>query len=156
MVAVADLPLTDDDRMWLARWTVGRERQPGMDWLAAGPPAERVRAMLVKFLDRGGPDTVFARVLGAHLGADPQQVYAENWPRKAAKLAAACRERGEHPHADKLHAALTALMLCANCGRPLNDPVSIARGVGPDCWEVIDPAWRARIENRMAGTETLF
>ena len=70
-------------------------------------------------------------------------------PRGAAKLAAECRARGDDPHADRLQAALVALMFCANCGRPLVDPVSIERGIGPDCWQQIDPAWRARIEARM-------
>ena len=147
-------PLSDDDRMWLSRWTVGG--QPGMEWLAGNPGTDRVHATLVKMLDRAGPATVFARVLGEHLGVDPHQVYAENWPRKSARLAAACRERGDHPHADKLHAALVALMFCANCGRPLVDPLSIDRGIGPDCWEAIDPAWRTRINARMARAEVLF
>ena len=142
--------LTDDDRMWLARWTVGRDRQPGMDWLASSPPPDKVRAMLVRFLDRYGPATVFARVLAGHLQADPDAVFAENWPRKAAKLAASCRARGEHPHADSLQAALVALMFCANCGRPLTDPQSVERGIGPDCWEHIDPAWQASIIQRIA------
>ena len=142
--------LTDDDKMWLSHWKVGR--QLGTEWLADNPPADRVRAMLVKMLDRGGgPKSVFARVLGDHLGADPVQVYAENWPRKAARLAADARERGDHPHADQLHAALIALMYCANCGRPLNDPVSIDRGIGPDCWQVIAPDWRNAISTRLAG-----
>ena len=142
------LPLSDDDRMWLARATVGR--QSFTDWLASDPPADQVRAMFIRLLDRGGPSTVFSRVLSARLGVDPDEVYAENWPRKAAKLAAACRERGDHPHADKLHNALIALMFCANCGRPLVDPVSIDRGVGPDCWPRIDPAWRMAIIARLA------
>ena len=102
--STATAPLSDDDRMWLSRWTVGG--QPGMKWLAGNPGIDRVRATLVKMLDRADPATVFARVLGEHLGVDPHQVYAENWPRKAARLAAACRERGDHPHADKLHGAL--------------------------------------------------
>lgn len=151
-MAGRSLPLTDDDRMWLSRWTVGR--QPGMDWVASDPPADRVHAVLVKMLDRGGPQTVFARVLSAHLGTDPARVYAENWPRKAARLAAAWRERGDHPHAGKLHSALTALMFCANCGRPLNDPLSIDRGIGPDCWEAIDPQWRYSISRRLTQAET--
>jgi hypothetical protein len=145
------IPLTDDDRMWLGRWKVGKPPQPGIDWLAAGPPADRVRAMLIKFMDRYGPETVFARVMSDHLRADRHALYAENWPRKAAKLAAECRARGDHPHADKLHTALIVLMFCANCGRPLVDPVSIDRGIGPDCWPRIDPAWRAAIEQRPAG-----
>jgi hypothetical protein len=141
------ITLTDDDQFWLARWKVGR--QPGMDWLASRPPDDRVRAMLVKFMDRYGPETVFARVMADHLGADRHQVYAENWPRKAAWLAADLRARGEHPHADQLHAALVALMFCANCGRPLADPVSVERGIGPDCWPRINPAWRTSIEARL-------
>lgn len=136
----AEVPLTDDDRMWLARCIIGR--QPIMDWLASDPPADKVRAHLVRLLDRGGPRTVFARVLSARIGIDPDHVYAENWPRKAARLAATARDRGDQPHADRLHAALVALMFCANCGRPLNAPVSIERGIGPDCWERIDPLWR--------------
>ena len=106
-------------------------------------------------LDRGGPQTVFARVLAAHLGADPVRLYAENWPRKAAKLAEQARARGDHPHADELHAALIALMYCANCGRPLVDPVSIERGIGPDCWERIDPQWKRTIAARIASQDML-
>jgi hypothetical protein len=151
----ADSHLTDDDRMWLGRWTVGKQKQLGMDWLAGQPPADKVRAMLVKFMDRYGPETVFARVMADHLGADRHHVYAENWPRKAAALAADCRRRGEHPHADRLHAALTALMFCANCGRPLADPVSIDRGIGPDCWPRIAPPWRAAILGRLETAGTL-
>jgi len=145
------ITLTDDDRAWLDRWKVGRgaDKQSGMDWLASQPPADQVRAMLVKFLDRGGPETIFARVMADHLDTDRHQLFAENWPRKAAKLATACRERGDHPHADKLHTALVALMFCANCGRPLMDPVSIERGIGPDCWPRIAPGWRAAITARM-------
>ncbi len=79
--------LTDDDRNWLSRCTIGG--LPILEWLTGGPPPDRVRAYLVKWLDRGGTETVFARVLGAHLGADPITLYAENWPRKAAKLAEA-------------------------------------------------------------------
>jgi hypothetical protein len=144
----SELTLTDDDRVWLARATIGRK--PIMDWLAADPPADHVRAVLVKFLDRGGPRTVFARVLGSRLGDDPVRLYAENWPRKAARLAEEARARGDHPHAEALHAALVALMYCANCGRPLVDPQSIDRGIGPDCWLRIDPAWRRSISTRVS------
>lgn len=143
-----ELQLSEDDRAWLARATIGR--QPFMEWLAASPPPDKVRAMLVKFLDRYGPSTVFARVMGAHLGEDPVRLYAENWPRKAARLAEECRARGDHPHADSLQRALVALMYCANCGRPLVDPESIDRGIGPDCWERIAPDWRAAVEARTA------
>jgi uncharacterized protein DUF6011 len=142
------VPLTDDDRKWLARCTIGR--RPVMDWLATDPPADTVRAHLVKILDRAHPGFVVCRVLADHIGADPNRVYAENWPRKAAKLARSARDRGDHPHADQLHAALIALMYCANCGRPLLDPVSIERGIGPDCWERIPPQWRQSISDRLA------
>jgi Family of unknown function (DUF6011) len=131
---VTNVSLTDDDRMWLSRWTVGRNRQPGMEWLASNPDADKVQAHL----------------LADHLDTDPHLVYAENWPRKAAKLAADYRSRGEDPRADRLHDALVALMYCANCGRPLADPASIERGIGPDCWSRIDPAWRESITGRLA------
>jgi hypothetical protein len=142
------IPLTDDDVTQLGRWVVtGRS---GLAWLASRPPEAKVRAVLIKELDRSGPATVFARVLGGHLGADPARLYAENWPRKAARLAAEARSRGDDPHADRLQAALVALMHCSNCGRPLADPVAIERGIGPDCWELIDPAWRRAISARIS------
>jgi hypothetical protein len=147
--ALADL--TDDERNWLARCTIGR--QPVTDWLAGDPPADRVRAHLVKFLDRSSPKFVVCRVLAGHIGANPDRLYAENWPRKAAKLARAARERGDRPHADSLQAALVALMFCANCGRPLEDPVSVERGIGPDCWGRINPQWRQAISARLAMPE---
>ena len=33
----------------------------------------------------------------------------------------------------RIEAALAAAGYCRSCGRPLSDPVSVARGVGPDC-----------------------
>ena len=147
---VAGLPLTEEDRLMLSRWTVGG--RSAMAWLEDNPPAEKVHSTLVRVLDRGGPRSVFARVLAAHLGVDPVHVYAENWPRKAARLAADARTRGDRPHADQLHSALVALMFCANCGRPLDDPVSISRGIGPDCWGRIDPQWRHSISERIAAS----
>src|SRR5258706_3881057 len=132
----------------LARWRVGK--QPAADWLAAGPDRERARAMLIRALDRPGRSGAWGRALAAYLGADLDALYAEHHPRKAARLAADARARGDHPHADKLHAALVALMFCASCGRPLADPVSIDRGIGPDCWQIIDPGWLATIERRLA------
>ena len=36
---------------------------------------------------------------------------------------------------DVLEAILTKQARCRACGRALEDPVSVARGVGPDCWE---------------------
>ena len=152
-MSATGLPLTDDDRMWLSRCTIGR--RPIMEWLASDPPADSVRAHLVKFLDRSNPEFAVCRVLAAHVGADPVKLYAENWPRKAAKLAEKARARGDQPHADKLQAALVALMFCANCGRPLADPVSIERGIGPDCWQRIDPQWKRAIAERIAVPDTL-
>jgi hypothetical protein len=107
---------------------------------------------LIRLLDRpgcrgGGP---FGRLLADYVGADLDALFAERHPRRAAKLAEECRARGDRPHADKLHAALVALMFCANCGRPLEDPLAIDRGIGPDCWPRIDPAWQASIGERMA------
>ena len=131
----------------LARWTVAG--MPVRAWLAGSPDPDRVRAVLIRALDRPGRSGAFGRALADHLGADIDVLYAEEHPRGAAKLAAECRARGDDPHADRLQAALVALMFCANCGRPLVDPVSIERGIGPDCWQQIDPAWRARIEARM-------
>jgi hypothetical protein len=148
-----DAGLTDDDRAWLSRWRVGR--QTGEEWLSGKPPADQAHATLVKMLDRGGIGTVFARLISEYLDVDPVKVYAENWPRKAAQHAATARERGDYPHADKLHAALVSLMFCGNCGRPLNDPVSIGRGIGPDCWPRIDPAWRNAISARIGTPEPL-
>lgn len=144
--------LSEAEAAELARWRVGRKPVP--EWLASGPSPERVRAMLIRALDRKHRGGVFGRVLAEWLGADIDALYAEHHPRKAAELAAQCRARGDHPHADKLHAALAALMFCANCGRPLVDPVSIDRGIGPDCWEVIAPQWRAAIESRQTRERT--
>ncbi len=141
------LALTDTESAELARWHVGKLTIP--EWLASEPSRERVQASLVRVLDRPGRGGVFARVLADHLGADVDEVFAANYPRKAARLAAQCRERGDHPHAGKLQAALVALMFCANCGRPLVDPVSIGRGIGLDCWPRIDPDWQRSIEARL-------
>ncbi len=119
-------------------------------WLASGRATpDRVRARLVRALDRPNRSGAFGRALAAHLGSDLDALYAEHHPRKAAE----CRARGDHPQADKLHAALIALMFCANCGRPLTDPVSIDRGIGPDCWEMIDPARRVAIDARTGRSE---
>jgi hypothetical protein len=135
-----------DEAAELARWHHGRQTIP--EWLASGPDPDKVRASLVRALDRPDRGGALGRALAAYLGADLDTLYAERHPRRAANLAADCRARGDHPHADKLHAELIALMFCANCGRPLTDPESIDRGIGPDCWPRIDPGWRAAIESR--------
>jgi len=142
----------------LARWRIGTRKgrmSPG-EYLATTPPADEVMPRLIRLLDRPARGGALGRAFAAYLGADLDALFAEHHPRRAAKLAEECRAHGDHPHADKLHAALVALMFCANCGRPLNDPLSIDRGIGPDCWEVIDPEWRTRISARLARAEVLF
>ena len=143
---------TIDEAAELARWWVRTRKgrmSPG-EYLATTPPAGEVMPRLIRLLDRPGRGGALGRAFSAYLGVDLDALFAEHHPRRAAKLAEECRARGDHPHTDKLHAALVALMFCANCGRPLNDPVSIDRGIGPDCWEVIDPKWRDAISRRLA------
>lgn len=132
----------------LSRWRIGGQAAPS--WLASRPDPRMARAKLVRALDRPGRGGAWGRALARYLSADLDAVYAEAYPRKAAQLAADARARGEDPHADKLQTLLVALMHCANCGRPLADPVSIGRGIGPDCWPRIDPAWRESIRQRLA------
>lgn len=152
MPAMVTAPSTAADQAELARWRHGG--QPATVWLASRPDPERARAVLVRVLDRPGRGGALARALAAYLDVDLDAVYAGQYPRKAAKLAADCRKRGEDVHADRLHGALVALMYCANCGRPLTDPLSVERGIGPDCWPRIDPRWRAAIIARItAGAE---
>ncbi len=140
--------MTEAEAAELAIWHIGKLTVP--EWLASGPSPDRKRAVLVRLLDRvHTPNGLLIKVLARDLGMDPDALWAERHPRKAAKYAAACRARGDHPHADKLHAALISLMFCANCGVPLVDPLSIDRGIGPDCWERIDPAWRQAIITRI-------
>lgn len=52
------------------------------------------------------------------------------------KLAARARwhrRNGRTSEADTIEAVLAAGGLCRRCGRQLTDPVSVARGVGPEC-----------------------
>ena len=53
--------------------------------------------------------------------------------------------------------ALSTQMLathCGMCGRPLRDPTSIERGIGPDCWA---KAWQADSDTRTSPlNEELF
>ena len=135
----------------LSNWTIGGRPAPA--WLASGPDPELARAKLVRALDRPRRGGAWARALAAYLGADLDAVYAEHYPRKAARLASEARARGDNPHAEKLQSALVALMFCANCGRPLADPLSIDRGIGPDCWQKIEPAWRDAISARLVDRE---
>ena len=77
-------------------------------------------------------------------------MYAQAYPRKAAELAGEARARGDQPYAGKLETLPSALTRCANCGHPLRDPLSVSRGIGPDCWPAIDPEWRESIRQRLA------
>jgi hypothetical protein len=145
-----NMTLTEAEAAELARWRHGKLSIP--EWLATNPTWDSVHASLVRALDRRGQGGVFARVLADHLRVDADNVYAENYPRKAAQLAADLRADGNTRRSDWIRESLVQLMFCANCGRPLGDPVSIDRGIGPDCWERIDPAWRASIEDRLVTT----
>lgn len=40
----------------------------------------------------------------------------------------------EQEHIDALEAALRGANRCIRCGTPLQDPQSVERGIGPDCW----------------------
>lgn len=144
-------PLTAKDVDVISRWwwRKGGRRFPMPAWLDSNPSLDEIRANLVRVVDREGPAYPLAKAYANFLDVDPHDVLAENYPRKAAKYAAECRERGDDPHADMLQAALIAHMFCANCGRPLVDPLSIGRGIGPDCWGRIEPEWRASIQTRM-------
>jgi Family of unknown function (DUF6011) len=37
---------------------------------------------------------------------------------------------------------------CLRCGRRLTDPLSISRGLGPECRTKVDPRWRDAAEMR--------
>lgn len=56
-------------------------------------------------------------------------------PGKMARHAAYARARGMDDTADTLEDALTRAGRCRRCGRDLSDPISVKRGVGPDCWQ---------------------
>lgn len=62
---------------------------------------------------------------------------AAHYRRRAAALRAVNNldeaERLE-AHAARLTAQLTAAERCRHCGRPLEDPVSVSRGIGSTCW----------------------
>lgn len=132
----------------LSRWRIGGI--PAPRWLASRPDPQMARAKLIRALeqpDRGG---AWGRALARYLSVDLDALYGKAYPRKAAQAAAEARARGDDLHADKLQTVLIALEHCANCGHPLADPLSVSRGVGPDCWPRIDPAWRASISQRLA------
>lgn len=45
---------------------------------------------------------------------------------------------------------------CKQCGHELEDPTSVARGVGPDCWERVSPERKERIEAWVAAHSDLL
>ena len=59
-------------------------------------------------------------------------------PTKAAKRAVELRDTPD-PQPDQveervaIEAALSTAARCSECGRALEDPVSVVRGIGPDC-----------------------
>jgi len=108
----------------LARWWIGtrKGRVSPREYLATAPPADEVMPRLIRMLDRPGRGGALGRAFSAYLGADLDALFAEHHPRRAAKLAEECRARGDHPHADKLHAALVALMFCAKLRQAARRP----------------------------------
>jgi hypothetical protein len=56
-------------------------------------------------------------------------------PKKLAERAARLRDVGRPDDAAQVERILAAAGHCKHCGRPLSDPVSVERGVGPDCWQ---------------------
>ena len=56
-------------------------------------------------------------------------------PGRVARYAAYYRQRGQDDSAELLEARLVGAGRCKRCGRELSDPVSVERGVGPDCWQ---------------------
>jgi hypothetical protein len=54
-------------------------------------------------------------------------------PTKLAQQAAHYRQLGLDDIADRFQEQLRTTGRCKRCGRPLTDPASIERGVGPDC-----------------------
>jgi hypothetical protein len=57
-------------------------------------------------------------------------------PKRPAKLAAQAawhRQHGRPELAEHFETQLVREHRCKLCGRPLTDPVSLERGVGPDC-----------------------
>jgi hypothetical protein len=59
----------------------------------------------------------------------------QRWrPTKLAEQAAWHRQGGRLDIAEKFETQLVREGRCKLCGRPLSDPDSLERGVGPDCW----------------------
>jgi hypothetical protein len=63
-------------------------------------------------------------------------------PVKLARAARYHRLHGRPDMADVMELVLTVAGRCRVCGIRLTDPVSIGRGVGPDCWAKLKAAER--------------
>jgi hypothetical protein len=56
-------------------------------------------------------------------------------PGKVAPAGRYFRNTGQLALAEHWEAELQKARRCRRCGRLLTDPVSLGRGVGPDCWQ---------------------
>jgi hypothetical protein len=119
----------------LYRCTVNR--RPIREWLADATPADG-RALLVRAIKRRGLGP-YQHAIAEALDLDAAQVFAVEFPHRAAKAARIAREHGDAETADRIARWLIAGGNCAHCGRPLADPESVNRGVGPDCWARLGP-----------------
>jgi hypothetical protein len=55
-------------------------------------------------------------------------------PAKLARQAAYWRQHDRADTAERIEAALVASGHCKVCGRTITDELSLARGIGPECW----------------------
>jgi hypothetical protein len=55
-------------------------------------------------------------------------------PTKLARQAAYWRIHDRPDVAERIETALAANRHCKLCGRPITDELSLARGIGPECW----------------------
>jgi hypothetical protein len=65
-------------------------------------------------------------------------------PAKLAEQAAWHRMHGRLELAELFEAQLVRTGRCKRCGRPLSDPESLERGVGPDCWAANAATYQVR------------
>lgn len=92
-------------------------------------------------------DLVRAAIAGAEMRRSEKR-------RKAAAKAAVTRKRR---HDSRVYAAADRIVngrtfgpsgRCAICHKPVDDPASVERGVGSDCWQLILSAIEARYHRR--------